>query len=398
MVDRDWIHPMRWLRTRPFSRTFVQRYKALGGYPTMSAQQELQGFLLKEYNKSIARVPVDLRPQKPLPIVGGELSLGMHHCAFACRGRNIFYLTPTLVQLLELSDLGDMRLEDIQFPFDSFYISFGGAFRHALPGPPNQIDGAYITRYVNGPIEVVVTSRRLDVRPDRSSGWPFTCDAYYYADLHPEEGKTIEEILKATTDAEFRSLEERSVVPPEEERVKLYEEFPGKAFVYTAHETAREHAEFLSEGLSVFKRALALTMIALCYLNSEDEEGAEIVSGFPDGAPADLAELAKSGSKKGRNAKGRLLEDGWLEMRLIGTKLKVPEGIHMPSGAHGGWTMSPHTRRGHMRRNQRYGPGRSLTRAVWIKPIFINMEEGDAVPEGPARVYVMEPHKSRSGS
>lgn len=37
MIDRDWIHPMRWIRTRPFARTFVQRYKALGGYPTQSA-------------------------------------------------------------------------------------------------------------------------------------------------------------------------------------------------------------------------------------------------------------------------------------------------------------------------------------------------------------------------
>lgn len=349
-----------------------------------------------EYNKAIERVPVDLRPKRPMLTISGEMALAMHHGAFACRGRNIFYLTPMLVKLLELSDLGDMRLEDVQFPFDSFYIAFGDAFRHALPGPPNQIDGAYLTRHVSGLVEVVVTSRRLDVRPDRSSGWPFTRDAYYYADLHPEEGKTIEEILQATTDTEFRELEERSVTPPDEERVRQYDEVPGVVVVSTAHETARERAQFLSEGLSVFKRAVALAMVALCYLNSEDESEADVVSGYPDEAPADLLAQTTTGApKRRRTAKGRLIEDGWLEMRVIGTKLKIPDGIKVPSATSGGgWTMPPHMRRGHMRRKQHYGPGRSMTRAVWIKPLFINMEEGAAAPETAARVYVMEPRES----
>lgn len=393
MIDRNWIHPMRWIRTRPFSRQFVQRYKALGGAPTQSVLQEMQGFVLKEYNRAIERVPREMRPERPTLIVGGEMSLAMHHAAFACNGRNIFYLTPMLVRLLELSDLGDMRLEDVQFPFDSFYVSFGDAFRHALPGPPNQIDGAYITRHPGGLLEVAVTSRRLDARPDRSAGWPFTRDAYYYADLHPEEGKTIEEILQATSDKEFRSLEERSVVPPDEERVMEYDEMPGVVAIHVGHETAREHAQYLAEGLSVFKRALALAMVSLCYLSSDDED--EVASEFPEGAPRDLVDKARGAhAKKQRQAKGRLVEDGWLEMRIIGAKLKVPEGIHVPSGSGGGWAMPPHVRRGHMRRKQRYGPGRTLTRAVWIKPLFINMEEGSVAPDTAARVYVMEPRES----
>ena len=55
-------------------------------------------------------------------------------------------------------------------------LLFGMAQLYGNGLPKNQIDGVYIIRQSGAPLQLVVTSRRLDCRPDRSAGWPFTRD------------------------------------------------------------------------------------------------------------------------------------------------------------------------------------------------------------------------------
>ena len=50
---------------------------------------------------------------------------------------------------------------------------------------------------------------------------------------------------------------------------------------------------------------------------------------------------------------------------------------------HEGKTVRPHYRKGFVRTNQRYGPGRSLTRPVFIPAVLVNAKliaAGDALP------------------
>lgn len=393
-IDRDWIHPIRWRRTRLFAGEFGRKYRnqgGTGGRPGASLFQSMGDLVVTHYNSAIERVPREFRPERAMPIVSEELSLAMHHMAFSSNGANVFFLVPTLVELLELTDLGDMRLEDVRIPFDSFYLSFGSSFRGSLPGPRNQIDGAYVSCPDDGKLEVVVTSRRLDARPDRSAGWPYTRDVYFYAVLESKPGETIEQILEGFVQAEMKELELRSVVP-HDDAVELPEDitsvYPELKMTSIQHVTAREKMAYIEEGLTAFKAALALAMVAICYLNSAEEN--EEIGAYPDGAPEDLVEKARSTNhKKRRNAQKQLEIDGWQKIRLLGTKQCVPQAVEGITSSTTRAAVAPHVRRGHMRR-QAYGPERSLRRAVWIRPMFINAEQFQASDGDRGRIYVVD--------
>lgn len=80
---------------------------------------------------------------------------------FIQSGRNLFYLAPELVSSLDQKPIDEILLEDMRFPFDSFYIHFGSEanikapdyfgsenepFEHQLFKESNEdIHGAFIT-------------------------------------------------------------------------------------------------------------------------------------------------------------------------------------------------------------------------------------------------------------
>lgn len=366
------VHPMRYMRTRPFARKAVQTFvRGPGrGLPTMETFQAVQQIIVSSYNEAMERFPLERRPERPTSMVGQEGSLACHVGMFAAAGRNVFLLAPKLMTMLDRTDLAAVRAGDVHLPFTAFYVSFGDAFDGALPGPPNRIDGAYVSQPAPGHLQVLVTSRRLDTRPDTAARWPFSRDLYFYGPFDttdPEMG--FDAILDAavgrdiTIDPSITAPDPDMVLRLSDGRQALVQDVRGL--------TAGEQAAYNREGLPSFRRALALVINALCYLGSGEPEIDE--PAYPDDVPADAVGAVASGRRSQQDrARARLLDEGFVPVRIVGRSVaSEPSDSGEPSGR----SVSAHWRRGHWRR-QPVGVGRASIRLTWVRPALVRGERG----------------------
>lgn len=375
------VHPMRYMRNRPFARKVVQRYRRLvgRGMPTMDALNDIAAILMEAYNSAIDKRPREKRPERPTAMVTQEVSLACHVGAFTEHGRNIFYLEPHMVELLDHTDLASVRCGDIRLPFDCSYVSFGDALDLALPGPPNRIDGAYLTAHPDHDVvQVLVTSRRLDVRsPDNATQWPFSRDLYFYAPLQMSDpDATIEDAVQraiATGD-----IKVEAAATEQGDGDLVHQEFIRDV----SHLTDAEQTARTKEGLPAFRRALALVMNALCYLNSTEDSSAE--RQLPGDTPTDLATAWTSPKAALRDrAKAGLLDRGFMPVTIRrSTTSTTCIGLRQGESIAGAPVMA-HWRRGHWRR-QPHGAGRASIKLVWIRPTLVGASDGG---EAPGHVY-----------
>ncbi|MTJ93587.1 MAG: hypothetical protein F8N36_12085 [Desulfovibrio sp.] len=380
------IHPMRYMRNRPFARKAMQLYRRMvgRGIPTMEALQAITGLMMPAYNDGIMSLPFEKRPERPTAMITQEMSLAMHVGAFVEHGRNIFFLEPHIVELLDRTDLTGVRCCDIRLPFDSFHISFGDAFDGCLPGPPNKIDGAYITTHPQhgGSFQVVVTSRRLDVRnPDKPNRWPLSRDLYFYAplDISDPEATIEDAVRKAVVSGEIK-IQQTALAPDDDAVVETQS---GPVLVRDVrHLTDADETAWTREALPTFRRALALVVNALCYLNATEEDGEE--RELPDDAPPDLKAQWKSPKVNLRDrAKAGLLERGFIP--VVVRKSAPGQHGNEPGAGGEGRPVEAHWRRGHWRR-QPYGQGRALIKLKWIRPTLV-ASDGSDIPDTPGHLY-----------
>jgi hypothetical protein len=381
------IHPMRYMRNRPFARKAMQLYRrTVGrGIPTNAWIQEIGEMMMPIYNDVIMALPREKRPERPTAMLVQEASLAGHVGAFVEHGRNIFFLEPPLVRLLDQTDLTNVRCGDVQLPFDCFHISFGDAFDGALSGAPNKIDGAYITSHPgwSDSLQILVTTRRLDQQhPDKPNRWPFSRDVYFYAPLDVSDPEaTFEDVVRAAIEDGEIKIEQSVMVPDEDEVVEL----PGGPVLVrdVRHLTDAEETALTREGLPMFRRALALVVNALCYLNATvGETEAKLL---PDDSPADLAANWQSAKVSLRDrAKAGLLERGFMPVVVRTGDPAIGAGTDEGGGG-GGGHVSAHWRRGHWRR-QPHGQGRAQIKLVWIRPTLVAIDQG-AVPDTKGHLY-----------
>ncbi len=357
--------------------------------PTSAAMQEIGHLVFEDYNKAIARVPFEERPERPTSLLNGEIAQTMHVGSFVAHGRNIFFLAPHIVQMLEQTDLSGVQLGDIRLPFPVIFVAFGDAFSGSLPGPPNQIDGAYLIDHGNGmPLQVMVTCRRLDVNPARSSYWPFSRDQYYFVPFETANPQTTFEvgIMNAIASRELVLAPDSTAPDPDfktleiEGRDMLVRDVSGL--------TEADTAKFNSDGLEVFSRALSLAINAVCYINARNDDDA--LPGYPSDAPDQhINALARTNK---RHARQRIIADllsgAYYPVRLLGASDQhegMPRGLD--DEAHKS-VRNAHWRRGHWRR-QAVGVGKAERRLIWIKPTIVG---ADAKKEEqmPGRIYKVE--------
>jgi hypothetical protein len=111
----DHIHPMRHLRRFPEA--------AVRSCPTgtldMEAYERLSNDVTNAYNAVIEKLPFTSRLAN-LDAGAQALSDLGHLISFTAAGRNTFLLTSEMLDLFDHTDLGDIRLSDIHFPFRAF--------------------------------------------------------------------------------------------------------------------------------------------------------------------------------------------------------------------------------------------------------------------------------------
>ncbi|HEY0024439.1 MAG TPA: hypothetical protein VGB24_16110 [Longimicrobium sp.] len=285
-IDSSWIHPMRYGRTRPFGRELAQLAdrRAGRGFLALDDLNALLARVMGPYNDAIDHLPREARPARPTPILNAEVSLATSVGRFKAWGRNIFWLTPALVEMLEHTDLSGVHLGDLQFPYDMCYVGFGDRLAVGLPGPPNQVDGAYVEQRPEG-IAIHITARRLDPGSQSPRTWPLNQELVYTTVLQGAPEDALDALLEA--DVEERVAELEQMATRERESLVIpWSEGDPVSITYHLARIATEDMSYLRSGAAAATAAVALAVNALCYLTTSAGAAEAAAPGrLPDDVP-----------------------------------------------------------------------------------------------------------------
>lgn len=380
-LDRDMssmmlIHPIRWSKTRPFSRRAIEEAQKLpGGMVTMSFTQSMLQWIMPTYNDAIARLPFEKRPTTS-EVMRAELNLALVSSRFFTLGRNIFKLSPGLSQALQNTNLDDVRVKDIRLPHRFFYISLAGIDCGGLPGSDNLIDGVYVDATMPGSLQLYISSRRLDANPSSSRRWPLNRDPYFYVPWKVPEGENptfIELLDQAISSGEIKVAQ--GLIEPDD----LHDDDEirgedGEALEWVVNVTRRNSMTMAidnREALPNVQKALSIAVNALAWLTAEPDE---TIAVWPDEAPADEVKRALSGKPGERKRAGQALRrSGFTSIRILGPGIPLLENEAGTSGGNGSEIRRSHWRIGHYRR-QAYGPGKSERKLIWIRPVLVRAD------------------------
>jgi hypothetical protein len=293
----------------------------------------------------------------------GSWTLAWAH--FVACGREIFELTPELIEEFKNSDLGDTSLDLVKPPYPAFYVRFGRQQDLSLPweqGKREYLDGAYFSfQEVEGkahPSILICLTTTLD------DGLGF---------LTPGPEFLIDGDLFELPVAE---AVERSAIAAVQRFAKLSSKLHANegGVLSSMGDKALEHAQ---ENADLVKRCLPLLVHTLYYLT--DPPKLDRRPGL-DTPKEILKKIENAGSPKAkRKANAQLLSMGYAVVKLCGTELS-----HEPATSGEGAGRRAHWRRGHWRR-QRFGEGFSQQRLIRIRPTLVNADIAHG--NEPGRIY-----------
>ncbi len=396
-IFRNQYHPT---RAAALSSGYVDLCRGLikSGSLNQSKLQEFASDLVQLYTEELSRVSVELRP-KTADLIKARIESGMYLSGLYHKGMNIYSISESVRDSLKTTTLSGIRLGDLKFPYDSFYVGFERGSGISLDGDILEVDGAYVTKVSSEGDDVAITinlsTRNLEmdteVRP-----WLITEERFYTFRISGRADDTFEDALGFAIDSNEFGLEvdqdeidefKSSVIEVQPEFSKMGIE------VTTPEETGTERdARLKAEGLEPAKKALALVLGSICALSAEPDD-LNSNEGWTDDAPNGLViQAMESKSRKRRQlARGRLLKAGYLPIRKI--DLGQPSEEYSKSIGSGGSKKGAHWRAGHFRR-QLHGKGLSLVKIIWILPTLVNRDQR---PANEGRVYAVKDSSLDSG-
>ena len=84
----------------------------------MEGMQELFGIFVKNYNVLLDQIPIENRPDNTR-FLKDEFSYFIHFCKYYVSGKNIFSISPDLVEKFYYSDIIGINVSDLKFPYKS---------------------------------------------------------------------------------------------------------------------------------------------------------------------------------------------------------------------------------------------------------------------------------------
>jgi hypothetical protein len=136
------FHPERYRLTRPFSRQISTIYRSstnIGDAPTTECFQAVADCIVNSHNN----LPFNQRTTDTRSLMK-EISVAMHYANFYIHGRQIFHFNDEISEQFRRTDIEEIKVGSLVFPYDVFYMSFGKQLDLGLDGV-SYIDGAYIS-------------------------------------------------------------------------------------------------------------------------------------------------------------------------------------------------------------------------------------------------------------
>lgn len=256
-------------------------------------------------------------------------------------GSNYFDISP-ISGLFAKTDVDDVHADDIDAPYDCFYLHFGKQEALAIPGTDQFIEGAY------------VGSSPGSVDVDAGLAIIFVCN-------FPDWGNAA--------DLDFEEIAETHALCA---RAALHR---GRTVAENlAYTEGLDGDEIIFGNSALVASAMRMLVNSLLYISSPK---AEVEVEYGDDAPEGWVKKAANGDK---NAIKVLEHRNCTKVRVCGRQLRKS----IDETASGDRTVEPHWRKGHWRRVV-FGEGRTERRWHWFLPTVVNSRLG--MPGEDARIY-----------
>lgn len=326
-----------------------------------------------------------------------EIIIARDYIRFNQCGRNIFEISPFLRQLLENTDVGNIRFSDFKLPYKTVYFHFGSVegleypieyyeekfnvylaelFSFETDEEEDEyyekkkylLDGAFVTATRENCIDIQLCfkdpndsfAKSLNIVNDhRFPTFDFTLS---FGKWDNDEGKTKYD--EKTTFNESTVIfcdywdEKAEIGEIEYKKLSRLTNEPEKCY-------DSEWKEYV-----LMDKALKLIVNCICYLSANEQD----VELFATNEQANelLEELSKTRKKQTRNELSQKLSKfSYSRVHLLGHKLKKYLNSQRTNSE-----VEPHWRRGHWR-NQPFGKNLSETKLIWIKPTIVKKDKGE---------------------
>ncbi|NLI93738.1 MAG: DUF386 domain-containing protein [Peptococcaceae bacterium] len=363
-------HPERFRVTRPYAKQIVNFFRSniSDGIPSMVHLQELSGMIMKKYNEELMKLPFEKRPPDTRQL-SKEISYAVQYATFVMYGRNIFHFEPDLTEKFRQTDVDEVPVSALIYPYKVFYMSFGIQEDLDLWHQGYYVDGAYIAALPGLPLQIILSTVRKDVDYKDKTNWITNPDRYYYLALNIDNPEaSISFVVDQALEEEIKSHDVSHL--PDESGVY---EIDGQniMMIDNKHNSAELDISDAKQGFNVFKEALRLVINGLCYVTSYREE---IKEQWPDETPKLLLERLTNATKNSSRQKIRaeLTSLGYTKVNFCGRTISKDKVELISSGKE----ISAHWRRGHWR-NQAYGQGLKDRKLIWIMPVLVRKDKGE---------------------
>lgn len=378
-------HPDRFRNTRPYAKKISSLYKSAIGAkpPTNEFMQEASRLISDSYGHEIETFPLEQRPRDSR-IIMKEINVACYYSAFNAHGRNLFHLSSGILEEFLETDVENIELDAISFPYECFYLSFGKQDSLSLYDNKRYVDGAYIFAYENLPLQIALSTLTTSWDYSNQYEWMFNSDKYYYIPIKTEDkSKTFGELIEIALENELREHKDDEQIPNtwtytiDENEINIINKRP---------ESAKKDQEEISLGFETFRKALRLIVNSLCYISQYKED---IEEEWIEGIPEKLIKKVEEADteKKLRKATSKLTSMGYSKVKICGKKFTE----HNSESKDG--EIRPHWRRGHWRK-QPYGKGLQERKLLWIRPTIVNKEKGEPIS---GHIYEVEEKNGGQG-
>jgi hypothetical protein len=376
---------------------------------TFETFQNIFDLIMQTYNRNIKELPLEQRPDN-LRTVDRYADTAIHYAAFCSFGRQIFHFNNEIVEQFRKTDIDEVLLESLKFPYEVFYMSFGKQSDLTLWNKDYFVDGAYISMFNNEErsLQILLTTVIGDLNratppqifdwnfntardlylphptsPDQKFDWIFYPEEHYYLSVPMDDlSQPIFTVVEKALNEEFENRKKAAQKPLPPPPVE------GKVIINRRPETEKREMRELEEGYPTFKEALKLIINGLCYISAYPDD---IETQWPSDTPQALLERINTIKKPKEVARtaSRLLSMGYTKIHFCGKAFERLDKSTLPTGKE----VKAHWRRGHWR-NQAYGPQLSNRKLIWIMPVIVHKDKAEGLADA-GHIYYVEEDKEK---
>ena len=373
------FHPSRTLRTRPAARALPSP-TLTNGLMNMPDYEAILNVRRREANTHMLAFHRPARP-RDMSLLNIDTNSTMTAFMHRAHGGAIYVIPDLLVEEFHHTDCSEVRVCDINLPFDGVFLKF-------TPPEPvwleetARVDGCYIGK--QGDEFLFTLTARID-EVDYENSMSVACMDPIFALHIPTSDPELK--VNSAVDLGIEAFLHENEPPTESFSGDI--ERPDGAIAHVEDVRARSRKRRIERFRSqepAFRACLNIIVNSACFITFRPDDASDAWAGEP--SPDILAAVNATGdSRRIRDRKLgalRKLEHGdFTRIRICGGDLFRDEVKTDGSPPSEGKSPRAHWRRGHWRR-QRHGKNLGLTILLWIRPTLVMKDSGALVE---ARIY-----------